>query len=296
MNKKHVLLSAFLIAALATLNVKQGTSKIAGPPVGSVNDPITQVTCAQSGCHPSSAITPINGDLNLKIGVGNPTSNLDGFVYTPGTQYSIGLSLVQAVTALHPFYGFQIVALDANNKQAGIMATLANSLNTKIVTDTGATPRQYMGHKAAGTNRTWSFKWTSPGTCVGPITFYYAYNKCASDSSHPTVPSGTIYAGTATITCNGVGIEDISSKVNDLNIFPNPVSNRFGLYFTLKENSSVNAQLYSLNGELLKQLINEKINEGTVNRQFDVNNLSAGIYLLKLNVGEASVTRKIVIQ
>lgn len=296
MNKKHVLLSVFLVATLAILNVKQGASKIAGPPAGSVNDPITQVTCAQSGCHPSSAITPINGDLNLKIGVGNPTSDLNGFVYTPGTQYSIGLSLQQAVTALHPYYGFQIVALDANNKQAGIMATLANSPNTKIVTDTAATPRQYMGHKAAGTNRTWGFKWTSPGTCVGPVTFYYAYNKCASDSLNPTVPSGTIYAGTATSTCNGVGIQDITSKVADLYIFPNPITNRFGLSFILKETAQTTAQLYSLNGELLSQLINEKINEGAVNRQFDVNGLSAGIYLVKLTVGDASVTRKIVVQ
>ena len=38
------------------------------------------------------------------------------------------------------------------------------------------------------------------------------------------------------------------------------------------------------------------MNSGNVNQQFDVNDLAAGIYLVKLNVGGATITKKIVKQ
>ena len=66
--------------------------------------------------------------------------------------------------------------------------------------------------------------------------------------------------------------------------------------FNLNETSKVSAQLYSLDGKEVQELMNEKVTNGDFNRPFDVSALPAGIYLMKLNVGDASVTQKIVKQ
>lgn len=286
MNKKYLLLTVFLIAVFATLNVTTVKSKITSPPAGNSGDPVTTMSCAQSGCHPSPAQTPGANDLTLTIGTGTPTTPLNSsFQYTPGTAYNIAF-LINAFTGR---YGFQIVPLTSANAMAGSF-TVTNAATEKINTQS---TRQYMGHLNASSTKSWTFKWTAPAICAGPVTFYYAYNTANNDGS---ANGDFIYKSSVTINCSGTGIEDISDKVSELNIFPNPISSEFGISFDLKEANNVSLQLYSLDGKLVKQLINEKMSEGNFNRQYDVNDLSAGIYLVKLNVGGASVTRKIVKQ
>jgi len=295
MNKKYLLLSVFLVAVFATLNVKQVNSKITSPPAGNSGDPFTNLTCAQSGCHPGPALTVPNGDLTLTIGTGNPSTPLNGFTFTPGTQYNIAFSVQGLVGATHPFYGFQIVALDASDEKAGTMA-VTNAATTQINTSGPTGTRQYMGHKTANSTHNWVFKWTAPSACSGPVNFYYTYNKADASAANPSAAEGSIYYGVATASCSGTGIEDISAHVSNLNIFPNPISNEFAVAFDLKESNNVSLQLYSVTGELVKQLINEKIDGSHVTRQFNTQDLPVGIYLAKLNVGQASTTQKIVKQ
>lgn len=286
MNKKYLLLTTFLVAIFATLNVTTVKSKITSPPAGSSGDPVNTGTCAQSGCHNGSAQTPASGDLTLTIGTGNPTTPLDAsFVYTPGTAYNIGF-LINSFTGR---YGFQMAALNGSNTQAGTFA-VTNAATTKINTATG---RNYIGHLNASSTKSWVYKWTAPASGTGTVTFYYSYNT-ANDDNNPT--GDVIYKGSVSIEALLSGVEDISTKVADLNIFPNPISSQFSISFDLKEADNVSAQLYSLDGKLMKELINEKMNSGNVNQQFDVNDLAAGIYLVKLNVGGATITKKIVKQ
>ena len=292
MNKKYLLLTVFLVAVFATLNVTKVNSKITSPPAGNSNDPSSAQTCARSGCHPSPAQSPPTGDLTLTIGTGNPTTPLSGFTFTPGTLYNLAFSFPAIVGATHPFYGFQIVALDAANAKAGTMA-VTNSATTQI--NTSGT-KQYMGHKSANSTHNWAFKWTAPASCGGPVTFYYAYNKCDASATNPSGAEGTIYNGSTTINCSGTGIADIASLISELNIFPNPISNDFSLSFNLNEANTVSAQLYNLNGELVRELINEKTEVGHIMQTTDVQALPAGIYLVKLNVGESSITKKIIKQ
>lgn len=286
MNKKYLLLTAFLIAIFATLNVTTVNSKITSPPAGSSGDPVNTGTCAQSGCHNGPVQTPGAGDLTLTIGTGNPTTPLDAsFVYSPGTQYNIGF-LINSFTGR---YGFQMVALNSSNTQAGTFA-VTNSATTKI---NAAGGRSYIGHLNANSTKNWVYKWTAPASGTGTVTFYYSYNTADdNDQSNGDV----IYKGSVSIEALLSGVEDISTKVADLNIFPNPISSQFGISFDLKESNTVSSQLYSLDGKLMKELINEKMNSGNVNQQFDVNDLAAGIYLVKLNVGGATITKKIVKQ
>jgi len=281
MKKNYLLLSFFFVAFFATINVTTVKSKVTSPPAGNAGDPITNLNCINSGCHGGTAQTPGQGDLTLNIGTGNPTTALNSsFQYVPGTVYNIAF----AITSSTGRYGFQIVPLTSANAMAGSF-TVSNAATTKINTLSG---RSYMGHLNANTTKNWVFKWNAPAA-GGPVTFYYAYNTANNDN---TVLGDVIYKGSVTINSTTTGIENINDKISELNVYPNPINSEFGISFSLNETDHVSAQLYSLDGRMVRELINDKITEGSFNRQFDVSDLPAGVYLTKLNVGSATVSRK----
>lgn len=286
MNKKHLLYStAFIALAAMVLNTTRVNSEIPKPPAGSSGDPVTNKTCAQSGCHPGQGqeLTPTANDLTINIGTGTPSTPLNSsFKYDGGTAYNIAF-LPNAFTGR---YGFQIIALDGANQMAGTF-TVTNAATTAIKT---AGSYKYMGHLNASTTKNWVFKWTAPAASTGDVTFYYAYNTADNDGQ---ASGDIIYKGSVTISANSTGINDLSSKVGNLRVFPNPITTDFGLSFNANESMDLTAELYNLNGELVKNLMDEKVNEGTFTRNFNISDLSAGVYMVKLTSGTASVTQKV---
>lgn len=69
--------------------------------------------------------------------------------------------------------GFQVVALDPTNKQAG---TLIAGSNTLVA---NANSKQYLNHKSSSAS-SWTFKWKAPATNVGDVTFYVAAGNLSS--------------------------------------------------------------------------------------------------------------------
>ena len=292
MKKHYLVLGTLLIAAMAIFNVKSVNSEIPAPPAGNTGDAFTNETCGKSGCH-ATAQPSAAGDVTMKIDANIPSgssANLNSsFHYVPNTTYYISF-VPNASAATNPYYGFQMSALNDATTQAGTFTTTDNA-HTKINTLSG---RSYMGHKGANSFKNWIFKWTAPAS--GAVNFNYAYNICSASVANPTNPEGDIYEGAVTIQPQGVGINDISTKLSDLTVFPNPISNEVGVSFNLKETADVQAQLYSLNGELVSELMNENISLGICNKVFNVNNVPQGIYMVKLNVGGATIVKKIVKQ
>ncbi len=296
MKKSYLTLSLFLAGFIAVISYNQVNSEIPYPPAGNAGDPFTANTCARSGCHPSPSLTPAQGDLTFNIGTGTPTTPLtSSFQYTGGQLYNLAFIINKSANPT-AYYGFQVVALDGSNNQAGSFAVTDNT-HTKIATSPPTGTRQYMGHKGANTFKNWVWQWTAPATSTGPVTFYYAYNLMSWNGvGTPTNAEGEIYTGTVTIQPGATGIEDISEKLSSLNIFPNPVTSEFSISFDLKSNEQLSASIYSLDGKLSRELMNEKGQQGYFNRSFNVQDLPAGIYLVKLNAGSASVTKKIIKQ
>lgn len=283
MKKNYLLLSLAVIVFISIVNTQKVSSKQGNPPANSTGDPVTGNTCVQSGCHGGSVLTPGSSDVTLNIGTGSPTTPLNAaFEYAGGTQYNIAMLLNSSTGR----YGFQIVALNSSNAQAGTM-TVTNAATTKINTSAG---RQYMGHLNASTTKNWSFKWTAPVATTGPVTFYYCY---ATEDGDGNPGSNVIYKSSVTINAAASSVNDISTKLSDLNIFPNPVSNEFGLTFDLKQNSDVAVDLYTIDGKLSKQLINQKIAEGHFSNQFDISHLPTGVYLVNMVVDGVAETRKL---
>jgi hypothetical protein len=159
-----------------------------GPPAGHTGAPGEQ-TCIQ--CH--------SGTLNSGPGSITITGVPDS--YEPGQEFTL------TVRVQHPDrrrWGFQITALDAENRPAGTLAAVNRNL-TRVISGTGSLEgRTYVEHVTNGTFAgqalagEWQVKWTAPAVDVGRVTFYAAGNAAnnnnasSGDSIYTTaVPTGS---------------------------------------------------------------------------------------------------------
>lgn len=290
MKRKYLLLSCVLVCALAIMNTAKVNSKIVFPPYGSVGDPVYTTTCVQSGCHGGPIHSIASQDLSLLIGTtSTPTTPLDStFKFVPNTTYYITFDILAQAYA----YGFQMTALNGttNTNMAGSFAVVTPS-TTKIALG----PPDYIGHLHANhTTNSWTFKWTAPARDSGAVTFYYSFNPGDSANFVGLTAGANIFNGHTTIQPGfGVGVNNISDKISEVQIYPNPVNAAFNLAFDVKQGAEASAVVYSIDGKLCRNLFNEKLNSGSFNRFYDISSLPAGIYLVTLNIDGATITKKI---
>jgi hypothetical protein len=123
---------------------------------------------------------------------------------------------------------------------------------------------------------------------VAFVTTYLRINVSSADVSTASFrPKMTIvFEDGAT-----AGLEDVEK--NALNIYPNPITNG-KLNISLEGfNDEANLQIYSILGKLVQS---EVLKLGTRNSyQVDIN-LAPGLYIVKLNNGEASKSQKLIVQ
>ncbi|WP_055435767.1 aryl-sulfate sulfotransferase [Lacinutrix algicola] len=94
---------------------------------------------------------------------------------------------------------------------------------------------------------------------------------------------GTTIEANSNLFCNILNVVDYALKESQIKIHPNPVLDYFTIE-ALKEIKKV--EIYTISGQLLKVIDNTN----TVN----IEDLSSGIYLIKINTDDGSITRKII--
>ena len=78
--------------------------------------------------------------------------------------------------------------------------------------------------------------------------------------------------------------------------FPNPVTSNTNISFNLKANSDVKISVYNIKGQLVETLVdNEMAKEGPHTLTWNSKSLSNGIYFLRLETKETTITKKMVI-
>src|SRR5690606_34596078 len=111
-------------------------------------------------------------------------------------------------------------------------------------------------------------------------------------------PTKTLYAGTFGRAMHSydvsdiLGVEENILAENVIKIFPNPATSEF----TISQNfsSEGNVQLFDISGKKIKDLF--RGNFGTdKNIKIKTDGIAAGTYLVKVNSGNKSVTKKLVI-
>lgn len=160
-----------------------------GPPAGRTGAP-GELTCATSDCHSSFPLNSGPGVLSIS---GLPAT------YSPNQEITVTVTLNQASRQL---YGFEVTALDSQNRRAGELSVTESSRTKRITGEISDNLREYVTHNINGTSpngtnqNSWTFKWKAPAQSVGRVTFYVAGN--AANSSGTSL-GDYIYTKTASI-------------------------------------------------------------------------------------------------
>ena len=292
--------SVFLLFAFLLISQTKVTSHPAQPDAGYVNDPdpAGALTCASSGCHSGTAISD-STTFTVKMGLFSAGAGAQSNVVSSLTTYYADSVYYMTVTGTGtaPRYGFELTVVDGVSTPGNMAGTIAltNTNNTTIGTyqPSGSTVRQYAGHKNAGTTKVWTFKWTAPHTGLGPLTIYY----CGMNANNNGGTSGdAVYKSTRVIAEASLvsGVQNIDSKLSSLSVYPTAFNNAFNLAFNLVQTAQVKVELINLNGSVVSELMNEETASGSFNRSFATDEIAAGVYLVRIQTGNASVVRKIV--
>jgi len=77
--------------------------------------------------------------------------------------------------------------------------------------------------------------------------------------------------------------------------FPNPVTSNTNISFNLKANSDVKISVYNIKGQLVETLADNEMAKGPHTLTWNSKSLSNGIYFLRLETQETTITKKMVI-
>ena len=238
-------------------------------------------TCGNSGCHTSGAFNP---SLELIADNGDfvPLSE-----YEPGETYFLNLNFTtdggQAGT------GFQAVALDGANEQAGSwseipgLAQIANLSN-----------RDYLEHNTPNTDNgglSWDAQWTAPPAGTGDVTFYAAGLAINGNGSNQ---GDGVTTSTLTLTENlASSTSQIENQFNSMEISPNPIVDLTTVSISSKSSGSFQLNVMNSTGQ---NVYADKINL-QVGQNVEVLNLSdlqSGLYFLQVEGEDQVSTRQLI--
>ncbi|MBU0561092.1 MAG: T9SS type A sorting domain-containing protein [Bacteroidota bacterium] len=136
-------------------------------------------------------------------------------------------------------------------------------------------------------------------TSAGKFSGYqFSYKVKAVDNTNKE----SVYSNEVSIFANGP-IWKISADGNENNIstyklfsnFPNPFNPSTNIEFQIPQNSFVNLSVYNSLGQKVTELINSNLSIGKYTVKFSADNLPSGLYIYKLQVGNFSSVKKMML-
>jgi hypothetical protein len=100
-----------------------------------------------------------------------------------------------------------------------------------------------------------------------------------------------LMSGTFSYTPGSNGINELSAA-KLLSAAPNPAAETTNLRFDLHESADVKLDVYNMSGQLVKSVVNEKLDKGSYSYALDCGTLAAGIYYYTLETGKERGTQK----
>ena len=217
-------------------------------------------------CHKTSPVS----ESNITITTNIPTTG-----YAFNTQYDVTITN----SAGDQKNGFQVTAeKDSDNSKVGTFSTLNGANDTKTVNG-----NSHITHTNAGNDQnSWSFKWTSPSSDQGKITFYGA---SVSGNGNGGNSGDQVFIGKSSSTPS---LSLSKQKGLNFELFPNPALENIIIQLPSgSENASV--AFYDYTGRLaLTQTISQ------INNSINVQNLSSGVYILKVLADDKIGTQKFI--
>ena len=155
---------------------------------------------------------------------------------------------------------------------------------------------------------TFYFKWKNGGTAS-----FTSFIGIADDKSKDLKTGVVVLSNHLTPSCDkiavqilrylnldtntvGIGNSQISSNIPDgfklFQNYPNPFNPKTVIRYSLIENGNTTLKVYDAMGKEIAFLVNERLNPGTYETEFDASNLPSSVYFYKLSSGNYTETRK----
>ena len=100
------------------------------------------------------------------------------------------------------------------------------------------------------------------------------------------------------VDCGSINIRNENENVPEnfaLTAYPNPFNQFSIINIKCSISSDVKIQVFDISGKLIATILNEYKTAGSYSIQFNGENLTSGIYILKLTAGKYSTNKKIVL-
>ncbi|MEO6904147.1 MAG: choice-of-anchor V domain-containing protein [Bacteroidia bacterium] len=275
--------STILLLACATTVVVMTSSVlkddgISGYATGKIN-------C--TSCHSGSPVNSSGGSISI-----SSSPAFAGNTYIPGTVYTMSVTIARKGSAV---FGLDLQVLNSSNATAGTFA-ITNAKETRIIAAGGA--KKEITHQKNGglTNdtKTFQFNWTAPAKGSGAATFGVS----GVAGNHNGGESGDFVYTTSLALTEGTAtsIDNNTEVGTNFSIYPNPTSEKITLNYFINKSSIVTCDIYSLTGTKVASLLNEQQNAGIKNLTFSMpSGISKGIYIMKLNTGENTIAKKLIL-
>lgn len=279
-----VIISSLVIVYDANYNNAHTSGS--GAVSGRTGSPGDGATCNTGSCHSGAAPTDQVATITSDVPVGG---------YVPGATYNITATASKAgVTE----FGFQLSPQNASGAKLGAFVTPLPA-GTQFANPNTGMANKYVTHTGSGTagtdTKTWTVQWTAPVQGTGTVTFYGAFNftNSSNSSSGDVIKNATL----AIVENTSIGINEADGGNEGFVVFPNPASDIVNVSFFLYEMTSVSAEIFDINGRLVKQTITENLHPGRHELKFHAHNdMEAGVYFIRLNDGKSVYSKKVVVK
>jgi hypothetical protein len=91
------------------------------------------------------------------------------------------------------------------------------------------------------------------------------------------------------------GVAEINSSLNSVSLYPNPAKGNTTLSYNLSSTSPVTISVYSVDGRCVSKVFSGEQTIGNHTLNMSIDNLTAGIYLLKIDANGEQTVKKLVV-
>lgn len=211
--------------------------------------PVSSGTCAN--CHSGGNSVP---GLSVQL-LDNGTPQTS---YRPGQTYTLKVTVSGTE---YTRFGFQSVALNSSEEQAGTLS--ASSTGTRVTT---LSDRQYGEHNNPIANGVFELSWKAPATGTGAVRVYTS----GLGAKNPGNTDGDRVANNVLTLTEEAGSNTVAQAPNTLQLYPNPAVDF--VYFGGEILNSV--RILTSDGKEIRRF------EASTDR-INVGNLPTGLYLLE---------------
>lgn len=265
---------SLLVLALFLMNNVNGPGNAQG--MDFTGSPISSGSCNNLGCHSGGTFNPA-----VTIQVMKDAEVVDE--YMPGETYDVRVTIT-AGNGTPSAYGFQAVALNSSNANAGEWGDPPAGINKLTL----ANSRTYIEHSTPNTtSNSFEVEWTAPAADAGDVTFYAAGNAVDGSSTSLGDQSNTTQLTIAEGEPVSVRVEP---TLSGLSLFPNPAIDEVNVKVSSRTGGVFGLKIIDANGRTV-QTHQLDLDAGPNDYSLNVGDFTNGLYLIQLSDGNEMVTQ-----